>query len=247
MGVRALLIDDEESGINVLKMLLERFVPEVTEIHTALGPKEGGEQITRIKPDLVFLDVEMPLQNGFELLQCFPDHPFDVVFVTAYDQYAIKAIRFSALDYLLKPVDIEELKRAVQRFISKQKNSSGKNLLLNNFLSNITTKPDDYRLAINTTEGTHFLLPADIIRCEADGNYTLFYLNNKKKIMASRTLKEYDEILTDYNFIRVHKSHLVNKKYIQSFSSDHVTLSDASLVEVSRRKSALIKSELSGK
>lgn len=246
MGICALLIDDEESGINVLKMLLERNVPEVTEIHTAIGADEGSRKIKSLNPELVFLDVEMPLQSGFDLLAAFPNHTFEVIFVTAYDQYAIKAIRFSALDYLLKPVDTEELKRAVMRFMEKRKSANGNNPLLNNFIENIRSSPSEYRLAINTTEGTHFLLPADIIRCEADGNYTLFYISGRKKILASKTLKEYDEILSDHDFIRAHKSHLVNKKYIQSFSSDHLILKDNTVVEVSRRRSASIKASLIG-
>jgi two-component system LytT family response regulator len=244
MSIRVLLIDDEESGINALKMLLQRYIPEVTEIYTAIGPQEGSRKIKSLHPDLVFLDVEMPLQSGFDLLATFPHHAFEVIFVTAYDHYAIKAIRFSALDYLLKPVDAQELKQAVERYDHKRKSTKGENPLLHNFLENIKSSPADYRLAINTTAGTHFLQPADIIRCEADGNYTLFYLESRKKIMASRTLKEYDEILTDHDFIRVHKSHLVNRKYIQSFSSDHLILKDNTVVEVSRRRSAAIKARL---
>ncbi len=242
--IRALIIDDEESGINVLKMLLERHVPQVTQIITATGAEEGYAKIKEVNPDLVFLDIEMPLVTGFDLLQKFPQHTFEVIFVTAYDRYAIKAIRFSALDYLLKPVDADELKRAVERFEEKYKSSSAGNPLMTNFLNNIKAAPADYRLAINTTEGTHFLKPEEIIRCEADGNYTLFYIQNKKKILASRTLKEYDEILADYNFLRVHKSHLVNKKFIRSFSTDHLVLKDDSTVEVSRRRTAEIKAKL---
>lgn len=246
MSIRALIIDDEESGINVLRMLLERHVPQVDNIYTATGSKEGREKIRSLNPDLVFLDIEMPLVSGFDLLQEFPQHSFEVIFVTAYDRYAIKAIRFSALDYLLKPVDVEELKRAVERFTEKRKTASNGNQLMSNFLSNIKATPADYRLAIHTTEGTHFLKPEEIIRCEADGNYTLFYLESKKKMIASRTLKEYDEILADYHFLRVHKSHLVNKKYVQSFSADHIIMHDNTSVEVSRRRAAEIKGKLIG-
>ena len=122
--IRALIIDDEESAITVVKLLLQKYIPEVTEIYTALGALEGIEQINACKPELVFLDVEMPLLNGFQLLEKFPEHSFEVIFITAYDHYAIKAIKYSALDYLLKPIDTDELKTAIQRFLQRQPNTA---------------------------------------------------------------------------------------------------------------------------
>src|ERR1051326_1543148 len=118
--IQVLIINDEESTVNVLRLLLQKYIPEVNEIHTAVGSVAGLQSIQQYKPNLLFLDIEMPLMNGFELLEKFPDHSFEVIFVTAYDHYAIKAIRYSALDYLLKPIDTEELKNAVQRFVVKQ-------------------------------------------------------------------------------------------------------------------------------
>jgi two-component system, LytTR family, response regulator len=245
--IRALIVDDEESGINVLQMLLQRHVPNITDVHVARGPSEGLKELKKATPDILFLDIEMPLMSGFDLLNEFPHHSFEVIFVTAYDHYAIKAIRFSALDYLLKPVDADELKRAVQRYEEKKKSNGNNGQLMTNFLNNIKTTPADYCLAIHTTEGTHFLKPEEIIRCEADGNYTLFILEAIKKIIASRTLKEFDEILADHHFLRVHKSHLVNRKYIQSFATDHLVLKDSSVVEVSRRRAPQIKEILNYK
>lgn len=187
----------------------------------------------------------MPLMSGFELLEQFPNHFFEVIFVTAYDHFAIKAIRYSALDYLLKPVDVEELKLAVQRFISKRTNSQQKELYENLMHNLRSEKESDYKLAISTTEGTFFYKPEEIIRCEADGNYTRFYLRDKKPLIASRTLKEFDEILSEQQFIRVSRGDLVNKKYIVSFSGDHeLRLTDNSLIEVSRRRWDFVKKQL---
>lgn len=243
--IKALIIDDEESAVNVVSLLLKKHVPEIDSITTAIGSQQGLYAINQIQPDLVFLDIEMPMMSGFELLEKFPDYSFDVIFITAYDHYAIKAIRFSALDYLLKPIDTDELKTAVQRFMARRiqarekiKSAKDHQSRYSNLLHNLKTEePGDYRLAIATTEGTHFYQPAEIIRCEADGNYTKFFLTNKKPVIASRTLKEFDEILSGQQFIRVHRAHLVNKRYIRSFTNDHeLQMSDDATVEVSRRR-----------
>lgn len=244
--IRALIIDDEESAVNVVKLLLQRNVPEVNEIYTAAGSSQGINAIREFKPQLLFLDIEMPLMNGFELLEQFPEHPFEVIFITAYDHYAIKAIKYSALDYLLKPVDVDELKNSVQRFITKQQTGQSQKPLYENLLHNLKSeRVSDYRLAVATTEGTFFYNPDDIIRCEADGNYTKFFLKNQKPIITSKTLKEYDEMLAEQNFIRVHRAHLVNKKYVTSFSGDHeLKMLDNSTVEVSRRRWDAVKQVL---
>lgn len=244
--IRALIIDDEGSAVNVVKLLLQKYVREVTDIETAIGSLNGVKAIEQFKPDLLFLDIEMPMMSGFDLLENFPDYSFEVIFITAYDHYAIKAIRFSALDYLLKPVDVDELKKAVERFIEKKKSNTDHRASYNNLLHNLKTeKPKDYRLAITSVEGTSFYQTDEIIRCEADGNYTKFFLLNKKPVMTSRTLKEYDEILGEHDFIRVHRAHLVNKKHIASFSSDHeLKMKDNSVVEVSRRRWDAVKRQL---
>ena len=239
--------------MNVVKLLLQKHVPEVTDIKTAIGSVNGARAIEQFRPDLVFLDIEMPMMSGFDLLENFPDYSFEVIFITAYDHYAIKAIRFSALDYLLKPVDVDELKQAVERFVvrrtpdgEKKKSNTDQRSSYNNLLHNLKTeKPKDYRLAIASLEGTSFYQTDEIIRCEADGNYTKFFLLNKKPVMTSRTLKEYDEILSDHDFIRVHRAHLVNKKHIASFSGDHeLKMKDNSTVEVSRRRWDAVKQQL---
>ena len=245
--IRALIIDDEESAITVVKLLLQKYIPEVTEIYTALGALEGIEQINACKPELVFLDVEMPLLNGFQLLEKFPEHSFEVIFITAYDHYAIKAIKYSALDYLLKPIDTDELKTAIQRFLQRQPNTAQQKKRYENLSYNLNLPKSsyNYRLALTTTDGTFFYYCNEIIRCEAVGNYTRFMLKNKKPLLTSHTLKEYDDLLQEQNFLRVHRAHLVNSDYITSFSKEHeITMNDGSVVPVSRRKLDIIRQKL---
>lgn len=244
--IKALIIDDEESTVIVLKLLIQKHIPEITEVFAAVGAEEGMNLLKTIKPNLVFLDIEMPLMNGFELLEKFPKQTFEVIFVTAYDHYAIKAIKYSALDYLLKPVDTEEFKSAVKRFTEKQEMNLHTKPLYDNLLFNLNEKKqDDYRLAIATSDGTFFFQPDEIIRCEAVGNYTKFYLINQKSFLSSRTLKEYEDLLAEKQFLRVHHAHLVNKKFINSFTNDReLKLTDGSFVEVSRRKWDTIRNRL---
>jgi len=246
--IRTLIIDDEESAVTVVKLLLRKYIPEVTETYTALGAIEGIELINTCKPQLVFLDVEMPFMNGFQLLEKFPEHRFEVIFITAYDHYAIKAIKYSALDYLLKPIDTDELKTAVQRFLQKQQNNMPPQKKLYETLTynlNLPKTSYNYRLALTTTDGTFFFHCNEIIRCEAVGNYTRFVLKNKKPLLTSHTLKEYEELLQEQNFLRVHRAHLVNSDYIASFSKEHeLTMHDGSVIPVSRRKLDIIKQKL---
>ena len=245
--IRTLIIDDEESAVNVVKLLLQKYVPEVNEIYTAIGAREGISAINKHKPQLIFLDIEMPLLNGFQLLEQFPGHSFEIIFMTAYDQYAIKAIRYSALDYLLKPVDTDELTAAISRFLDKQHTNNTKKLYENlTYNINLPEKSSQYRLALTTTGGTFFYYCNEIIRCEAVGNYTRFVLKEKKPLVTSRTLKDYDDLLTEQNFLRVHRAHLVNVDYISSFSKEHeIKMQDGSVVPVSRRKWDYIKQKLS--
>lgn len=240
--IKALIIDDEQAAANVVNMLVSKYVPAVTELHVAIGAASGIAAIRAVQPDLVFLDIEMPVMSGFDLLEQFPDHNFEVIFITAYDHYAIKAIRYSALDYLLKPVDIAELQAAVERFTEKQKNKTDSKARYENLLQNLKTTEKDYTLAVSTTEGTHFFRADEIIRCEATGNYTRIFLQGNKSLLTSRTLKDYDELLAAQGFYRIHRAHLVNRKYIRSFTNDHaLQLADGSEVEVSRRKWEEIK------
>lgn len=246
--ITAAIIDDEESAINVVKLLLQKNVPEIDEIYTALGAEEGIKAIDKYKPQLIFLDVEMPLMNGFQLLEQFPGYSFDIIFITAYDHYAIKAIKYSALDYLLKPIDTEELKNAVQRFLQKKNNNTQQKKIYENLAYNLNLPEtsSQYKLALTTTEGTFFYFCNEVIRCEAVGNYTRFVLKDKKPLLTSHTLKEYDDLLAEQNFLRVHRAHLINTDFISSFSREHeIKMYDGSVIPVSRRKWEAIKQKLS--
>lgn len=247
--IKAIIIDDESRARNILQILIKKHTPSVSSIYTADSAMEGLKLIDQHEPHLVFLDIEMPFMDGFDLLAEIGQRKFDVIFTTAYDQYAIKAIRFSALDYLLKPISPDELKKAVDRFLEKKnlKNENGK--LYKNLLYNMDNlNADTPRLAISTQEGVALLDVKKIIFCEASSNYTIFHLIGNKRFVASKTLKEYDEILADYGFFRVHKSSLVNLSQITSFShTDGILLSNGDSVQVSRRKKQLLLEKLNNK
>lgn len=247
--IKAIIIDDESRARNILRILLEKHIPSITTVYLADGAEQGLELIEKHEPNLVFLDIEMPFMDGFDLLAKIDKRKFDIIFTTAYDQYAIKAIRFSALDYLLKPISPEELKAAVDRYLVKKnlKNENGK--LYKNLLYNMDNlNAENPRLAISTQEGVALLNVNEILFCEASSNYTIFHLAGDKKFIASKTLKEFDEILTDYGFFRVHKSNLVNLEHVSSFShGEGLRLSTGKTVEVSRRKKQLLLEKLARK
>jgi two-component system, LytTR family, response regulator len=236
--IKALIIDDEPSAINTLRLMLERYVPEISVLQYSSNPLEGLQLIHSFKPQLLFLDIQMPTLSGFDLLKQIQPVNFNIIFTTAHDQYAIEAIRFSALDYLLKPIDADDLRGAVDKFMIKEVVAKSRSLLYNNLVHNITSaSKKDFKLAINTTNGTHFFHTHEIIRLEAESNYTKIFFSNKKNMLASRTLRDYEEILTSHGFIRTHKSHLVNKEHVVNYMSDGLlTMTDDSRVEISRRR-----------
>jgi len=247
--IKTLLVDDENGSREALAMLLEKHCPIIEIVAKADSMITALTAIQKYEPELVFLDIEMPNGGGFDLLEKIKDIDFDVVFITAYDHYAIKAIKFSAVDYLLKPVDAEDLIQAVKRVEEKRLN---KKTLVDKYqvlLSNVKPETKLKKVAIPDGDGLVFISLTDIIRCDSDGNYTYFILNNGKKIMSSRTLGEYEEMFEGENFFRVHRSHLVNldhvKKYIKG-EGGYVVLSDNSQVEGSRRKKIEFLEKLSG-
>ncbi len=244
--IKAIIVDDESRARNILKILIEKHVPAITTLYLAESASKAMELIEEHSPNIVFLDIEMPYMDGFGLLSAIEKRNFEVIFTTAFDQYAITAIRFSALDYLLKPIATEELIQAVDRFLKKRnlKNENGK--LFKNFLTNLDNMSNENpRLAISSQEGVALFDVSEIMRCEASNNYTLFFLKNKKRFIASKTLKEYDEILSEYGFFRTHKSHLVNLSYVDRLSPEGILiLNDGTSVEVSRRKKPLLSKRL---
>jgi len=243
--IRAIIIDDEAHCIQTLVVLLKEYCPEVQVSEQCLSAKKGLEAIEKYKPDLVFLDIEMPSMNGFEMLEQFSQLPFAVIFTTSYDQYAIKAMRYSALDYLLKPVDAKELVAAVHRVQQQKRMPAPEQFEI--LFSRLRDKESAFRkLAVPTMEGYELIMAENIIRCEADDNYTHLFLKDKTRISACRQLKEMEEQLRDFSyFVRVHHSWLVNMnevtKYIRG-EGGYVIMSDGSTVNVSRsRKEALLK------
>ena len=248
--IKILIVDDEEAASNMLRLLIEKQLPAKKEIVCVNSPQQAMEIIPEFKPTLLMLDIEMPEMNGFDLLNRLGSWEFDLVFTTAYDRYAIKAIRFSALDYLLKPIDIVDLQNALSRHIVRREHGlQAQDELIDNLLTNLKQKDNaHFKLALSTSEGTFFFDPADIIRLEGESNYTRFFFANHKPVLVSKTLKEYEELLNAHDFIRVHKSYLVNRRFVQHMDRDGVLwLTDGSHILVSRRKKDEVMKELTAK
>jgi two-component system LytT family response regulator len=215
--LNVVIIDDDRNGREFLQALLEQyFADRITVLATCSSVSEAILAIRKTGPDLVFLDIEMPQASGFELIEKLGTINFDVVFVTAYSQYALKAIKFHALDYLLKPVNPEELKKTIEwaeKRLSEQRPPYDGNELLEKFRVAIGSQ----NLGVPTNEGVIFLPITSIIRCEASSNYTIIYSESDKKMIVSRTLKDLENALLVHDFIRVHKSHLINTKRIAHY------------------------------
>ncbi len=248
MLVKAVIIDDEQNNIDNLFALLQKHCKQVSILATAKNAEEAELMLLQHIPDLVFLDIQMPGKNGFELLQSLHDRMFEVIFVTAYDQFGIQAVKFSALDYLLKPVAVEELKKAVQKAIDKVLLKS-KNVQLENLIELLQQQQhkEEHRLALTTLKETRFVFTKQIIHCISSNNYTTFYLTTSEKLIVSKPIFEYEELLSGYGFIRCHQSHLVNKKYIKSWIKEdggYLLLENLTQVPVSRNKKETLKKEL---
>ncbi|MBL0136572.1 MAG: response regulator transcription factor [Chitinophagaceae bacterium] len=239
------IIDDEPNNITNLRALLENYCPEVEITGTAKNAEEGIALIKSISPELVFLDIQMPGKSGFDLLQSLPKPNFEIIFVTAYDKYGIQAVKFAALDYLLKPVNIEELKSAVSKAVEKSFLKK-KNQQLENLVSLLEQKQnkEEHRLALPTAKETRFVKTGDIVRCESSNNYTIFYFKDGEKLIVSKPIYEYEELLEPYGFQRCHQSHLVNKQFIKSWIKEdggYLLLDNGHQIPVSRQKKDLIK------
>ena len=245
--ITATIVDDEPDCCESLAMLLERWCPEVKVLDICYSAETAIQSIKEHAPQILFLDIEMPFMNGFELLEKLGDINFELIFTTSYDQYAIKAIRFSALDYLLKPIDREELQKAVQKAVQRNQHPLPQQLdMLLQKLKHPTVPVN--KIAIPTMEGFQLLAAESIISCESDSNYTHLFLKDKRKIIASRNLKEMEEILEDYPFIRIHHSYIVNinevEKYIKG-EGGYLIMSDGSTINVSRSRKELLLKKLS--
>lgn len=235
--IKAIIIDDIEQARITLKKDLETYAKDVQVIGEANGVVEGAKLLKSIQPDLLFLDIQMQDGSGFDLLDILKEINFKIIFITASDAHAIKAFRYAAIDYLLKPVDPDELTSALAKFKAHNLNESEKYKLLNESLKN-TSKPHE-RLALHTQDKIHIVNINDIIRCESSINYTEFFFNGGKKMLVTKTLKDFEDLLSDQGFFRVHQSHLVNTKYIKEFvktDGGYIIMTDGSNVPVSTRK-----------
>ncbi|GHN01597.1 DNA-binding response regulator [Cytophagales bacterium WSM2-2] len=240
--IRAVLIDDEEISLKGLGEKIKKYCPDVSVLKSYSKPVEALKEIQELRPDVVFLDIEMPKMNGFAFLKNCSPVPFEVIFTTAYNVYAIDALRISALDFLLKPIDADELVAATSRLKDKLKHKDRKKETLEQqietFLQSQQSSGQLDKIAVPVLNGLEFVDADEIIRIEGEDAYSVFYLTGNKKIVASRNLNKVEKMLTRKNFMRVHKSYIVNLNYIRQYikgNGGRVILSDGSEVEVSRR------------
>jgi two-component system LytT family response regulator len=248
MTISAIIVDDEKNNIQNLSILLKELFPELKIVGEATDADQAERLILQHSPDIVFLDIQMPGKSGFDLLTSLSEHDFQLVFVTAFDQFGIQAVKFSAIDYLLKPVNAEELRKAVQKAITrsleKKQNKQLENLL--DVLQNQQQK-DAHRIALPSSKEIRFIRTKEIIRCESSNNYTTFFILNGESIVTSKPIFEYEEILQGYGFIRCHQTHLVNKRYIKSLvkqDGGYLLLENGTKIPISRLKRESVKKEL---
>lgn len=249
--LQAILIDDEQNSRETLAGKLDLFCPEIEIVGEGGSVQEGLDLIKSQEVDLLFLDIDLAGESGFDLLKALTEDETAstpaVVFITAHDEFAIQAIKFSALDYLLKPVDPEELVKAVRK-VESEKGLPKKATNFNVLVENIRQASDSpKKIVIPTSDGMHVIRLSDIVRLESSSNYTTFFLNGQKNLLASKTLKEFDMMLEGYSFLRIHKSHLVNvnflKKYVQT-DGGYLILEDGSRIPVANRKKEQLMSLL---
>lgn len=244
--IDAIIIDDEKHCIDHLAGLLNTYCGSLVRLAgSASSVEEGWQTILRLQPQLVFLDIQLKDETSFDLLNRFPVIDFEIIFVTAYEKYAIQAFKFSAIDYLLKPVDRDDLGQAVARLSQKRSKEEAAKRFETLFY-NLRSGPGlPKRISVPTVKGLEFLPVQDIIRCESHINYTSLFLTNGQKLTVARTLKEFEELLSDHNFYRVHNSHLINLACIRSYNKGKggsVSMTDNTEIEVStRRKDELLK------
>ena len=241
----AVLIDDEQHNLDNLSRMLEAYCPQITVLATARSASEGRIVLEQYRPDLLFLDIQMPGASGLDLLQSLDRYAFDVIFVTAHDQYGIQAVKLSALDYLLKPIHIDELRAAVEKAVERR---GGNRAQLDNLMQLLRHHHrDDHRIALATLRETRFVPVAQVIRLESSNNYSHFYLEGGERLTTSKAIHEYEEVLTGYGFFRCHQSHLVNRRFVRSWVKEdggYLLLEDGTQVPVSRHKKSVVHAAL---
>lgn len=245
MPISALIVDDEKNGRENLAGLIKTHCPQIRIAGEANSVEQAIAEIQELHPQLIFLDIEMPGGNGFKLLEHFKSFPFEVIFVTAYDNYAIRAIRFSASDYILKPINLNELIAAVdkvsQRIWQQSENERIRQLYLN------TKHPANPKIGLPTGERIEFVEVKSIIRCQGESNYTHLYFSDRKPILSAKSLIEFEELLAEHDFIRVHKTHLINMNHVSAITKNDggiLTMSNGDSVAISRRRKDFTLSQL---
>lgn len=242
--IKAIIIDDEQHCIDRIKTLLLPYKKSILKVESYTTVESGIKGIENLKPDVVFLDVQIHNKTGFDVLKAISFPTFEVIFTTAFDTFAVQAFKFSAVDYLLKPIDEEDFNQAIEKLNVKiqAKDFSKK---VTTLLSNFSKTDIQKKITVPTSDGLVFLEASNIVRCEADVNYTNIYTTDRKKIMVSKTLKHFESLLTNCHFFRVHNSHLINLEYVKKYTKGkggYITLIDDSTVEVSiRRKDDFLK------
>ncbi len=241
---KTIIIDDQATSRLFVKKIIETEFDEINIVAEADGVQKGLDVIKKYNPDIVFLDIDMPDGTGFDLLSNLDEIDFKLIFITAHSEFAIKAIKFSAIDYILKPFDKTEIIEATKRALLKIDKEKEK-VRIDTFLSNLDARKNK-KIVLNTADNIYVVNVEDIIRCVSEGNYTVFYVKNRNPIMMSKILKEYEQLLSDYGFIRIHRSHLVNINHIERFVKDDsmLIMSDRSEVPVSSRKKDILIEEL---
>jgi two-component system LytT family response regulator len=236
--LRVVIVEDETHSREALKSLLMEFCENVEIVGLAGDVDSAVKTIRETKPDVVFLDVELQTGTGFNVLEKTQDIHFDIIFTTAFEQYAVKAIKLSSIDYLLKPIDITELQQAVEKAQVKR-SEEDQQKKLETLMSNLETSSGNKRICLATSDGLEFINVSDIIYCEASGSYTTFYLTNGNKILVSKNLKEYESVLSDQHFMRVHNSFLINlievKKFVKS-DGGYILMKNNTQISISQKK-----------
>lgn len=234
--INTIIIDDELNAIELIRLILSNNFPEIKVLASTQSPIEGIKLINQLKPDLVFLDIEMPEGNGFDILEALPERNFETIFVTAYNKYAIKAFKYSAIDYLLKPIDIDDFINAIKRFIEKRNanrfNSNQYDILFDNIKSKYP-----FKISVPSSKGIEYIDVEVIIRIEADGRYSTLYTNENRSITVTKLLSELIEIVDSNVFYRPHKSHYVNLNYVKMLArtgGGYIEMKDGSQIPISR-------------
>lgn len=244
--MKVVLIDDERPMRDNMKALLHKHVTEAKVIGEAEGVVEGLELLSSIRPDVLFLDVEMKDGTGFDLISRYGKPDFQIIFVTGHDKYAIKAFKYSAIDYLLKPVDPQELKSAVEKVA--RTTAIEQEQLITNFLDNNEKQAQERNIVLKDADSVYLVAIKEIIRCQSDNNYTHFFLEDGRKLMVSRTLKEYERLFDDQPFFRAHQSHLINLRFFSKYEKrdgGQVSMKDGSKIPVATRKKDTLMEVLS--